>query len=123
MLFWGVTYITCCYTLMLPLSEGSHLLFCVLYNVVSENHSVQNSPWGGGGGSIASSRPRICEKQIGHFLQNDARLDKNTMSLRSYKNEHVQLLTANVRMDWHYNYRSRLAGCLVSVLHTYQASI
>ena len=33
--------------------------FCFLYNVVSENHSVQNSPWGGGGGgggSIASSR-------------------------------------------------------------------
>ena len=24
--------------------------FCFLYNVVSENHSVQNSPWGGGGG-------------------------------------------------------------------------
>ena len=21
--------------------------FCFLYNVVSENHSVQNSPWGG----------------------------------------------------------------------------
>ena len=32
--------------------------FCFLYNVVSENHSVQNSPLGGGGGggSIASSR-------------------------------------------------------------------
>ena len=32
--------------------------FCFLYNVVSENHSVQNSPGGGGGGggSIASSR-------------------------------------------------------------------
>ena len=59
MLFWGVTYITCCYTLTLPLSEGLHLLFCVLYNVVSENHSVHNSPWGGGGGSIASSRPKI----------------------------------------------------------------
>ena len=29
--------------------------FCFLYNVVSENYSVQNSPWGGGG-SIASSR-------------------------------------------------------------------
>ena len=57
MLFWGVSYITCCYTLTLPLSEGIHLLFCVLYNVVSENHSVQNSPWGGGG-SIASSRPK-----------------------------------------------------------------
>ena len=24
--------------------------FCFLYNVVLENHSVQNSPWGGGGG-------------------------------------------------------------------------
>ena len=56
MLFWGVTYITCCYMLTLPLSEGLHLLFCVLYNVVSENHSVQNSPWGGGG-YVASSRP------------------------------------------------------------------
>ena len=58
MLFLGVTYITWCYRLTLPLSEGYHLLFCVLYNVVSENHSVQNSPWGGGG-SIASSRPNI----------------------------------------------------------------
>ena len=56
MLFWGVTYITCCYTLTLPLSESLHLLFCVLYNVVLDNYSVQNSPWGGGG-SIASSRP------------------------------------------------------------------
>ena len=27
-------------------------LFCVLYNVVSENHSVQNSPWGGGGEGV-----------------------------------------------------------------------
>ena len=50
MLFWGVTYITWCYRLTLPLSEGLHLLFCVLHNVVSENHSVQNSPW-------ASSKP------------------------------------------------------------------
>ena len=36
--------------------------FCFLYNVVSENHSVQNSPWGGGG-SIASSRS-ICESGV-----------------------------------------------------------
>ena len=50
MLFWGVTYIMCCYTLTLPLSEGVHLLFFVLFNVVSENHSVQNFPWGGGRG-------------------------------------------------------------------------
>ena len=38
-----------CYTLTLPLSEGLHLLFSVLYNVASENHSVQN---GGGGGGL-----------------------------------------------------------------------
>ena len=49
---WGVTYITCCYTLTLPLSECLHLLFCVLYNVVLENHSVRNSPLGGGGGGL-----------------------------------------------------------------------
>ena len=38
----------------------SFILF--LYNVVLENYSVRNSPWGGGG-SIASSRPnsyRVC---------------------------------------------------------------
>ena len=29
--------------------RGLTSLFCVLYNVVSENHSVQNSPWGEGG--------------------------------------------------------------------------
>ena len=34
--------------LTLPLSEGIHLLFCVLYNLDSENYSVQNSPWGRG---------------------------------------------------------------------------
>ena len=41
--------------------RGLTFLFCVLCNVVSENHSVQNSPWGGGGGrgSIASSRPNV----------------------------------------------------------------
>ena len=42
---------------MLPLSEGLHLLFCVLYNAVSENYSVQNSLWGEG--SIASPKPII----------------------------------------------------------------
>ena len=26
--------------------RGQHLLFCVFYNAISENHSVQNSPWG-----------------------------------------------------------------------------
>ena len=36
--------------------RGLSILSCVLYNLVSENHSVQNSPWGGGG-SIASPRP------------------------------------------------------------------
>ena len=32
--------------------------FCFFFNVVSEKHSVQNSPWGrvGGRGSIANSR-------------------------------------------------------------------
>ena len=41
--------------------------FCFLYNVVSENYSVQNSPWGGGGGgggSIASSRSIRCISKI-----------------------------------------------------------
>ena len=40
--------------------------FCFLYNVVSENYSVQNSPRGGGG-SIASSRskyPVVLEKKF-----------------------------------------------------------
>ena len=53
MLFWGVTYITCCYTLTLPLSEGLHLLFCVLHSVVLENHSDKIPP---GREPIASSR-------------------------------------------------------------------
>ena len=31
--------------------------FCFLYNLVSENHSVQNSPWGGGGeGGLLSAQ-------------------------------------------------------------------
>ena len=30
--------------------------FCVIYSVVLENHSVPNSPWVGGRGSISSSR-------------------------------------------------------------------
>ena len=40
--------------------------FCFLYNIVTENYSAQNSPWGGAGGrgSIASSRsnwfPVLC---------------------------------------------------------------
>ena len=55
----GVTYITCCYTLTLPLSESLHLLFCVLYNVVLENYSVQNSPWGGGGGVYSQLKAYI----------------------------------------------------------------
>ena len=46
--------------------------FCFLYNVVSENHSVQKSPWGGGGGggSIASSRSNIpsLKREIIQFL-------------------------------------------------------
>ena len=51
-----VTYVTYCYRLTLPLSEGLYISFCGLYNVVSGNHSVQDSP--GGGGTIASARPR-----------------------------------------------------------------
>ena len=42
--------------LTLSLLEGIYISFCGLYNVVSGNHSVQNSPWGEGG-SIASARP------------------------------------------------------------------
>ena len=30
--------------------------FCFLYNVVSENYSVQNSPWGGGEGGLLSAQ-------------------------------------------------------------------
>ena len=47
--------------------------FCFLYNVVSENHSVQNSPLGAGGGggagggSIASSRSNKCVPSLRHF--------------------------------------------------------
>ena len=37
--------------------------FCFLYNVVSENHSVQNSPWGGRG-SIASSRSKMIVTKV-----------------------------------------------------------
>ena len=29
--------------------RGITSFFCVSYNMVSENHSVHNSPWGGGG--------------------------------------------------------------------------
>ena len=42
---------------MLSLSEGIYILFCGLYNVVSENYSVRNSPWGEVG-SIARERSR-----------------------------------------------------------------
>ena len=49
MLFLGVTYITCCYTLTLPLSEGLHLLFCVLYNKF-QKIIVYKIPPGGEGG-------------------------------------------------------------------------
>ena len=44
-----------CYTVMPPLPDGQHVSFCFLYNIVSENHSVQNSTLGGLG-SISSSR-------------------------------------------------------------------
>ena len=61
--------------------------FCFLYNVVSENHSVQNSPWGGGGGggSIASSRSMTLDvyrgrkttaKQQQHPRQNERKINK-----------------------------------------------
>ena len=36
--------------------RGLNISFCGLFNVVSGNWSVQNSPWGRG--SIASARPR-----------------------------------------------------------------
>ena len=49
------------YNMMLHLNAATlrgltSFILCLIYNVVSENHSVRNSPWGGGG-SIASSRP------------------------------------------------------------------
>ena len=33
--------------------------FYFLYNVVSENHSVQNSPWGGGEGGLLPAQGLI----------------------------------------------------------------
>ena len=33
---------------MPQLPDSQHALCCFLYNVVLENHSVQNSPWGEG---------------------------------------------------------------------------
>ena len=48
--------------------------FCFLYNVVSENYSVQNSPWGGGGpiassrsNSLKEKRPRIYIKLLDYL--------------------------------------------------------
>ena len=34
--------------------------FCFLYNVVLENYSVQNSPWGGGGSIVSSRSTMFC---------------------------------------------------------------
>ena len=31
------------------LPDGQYVSLCFLYNVVLENYSVENSPWGGGG--------------------------------------------------------------------------
>ena len=36
--------------------------FSFLYNVVSENHSVQNSPWGEGEGGLLPAQGLISEK-------------------------------------------------------------
>ena len=62
------------YNVMLHLNaatlRGLTFFICVLYNVVLENHSVQNSPPGGGGGIIASSRPTsknvYCDSRFAH---------------------------------------------------------
>ena len=59
--------------------------FCFLYNVVSKNHSVQNSPWGGGGGSIASSRS-ICQPEVSVPLTYNGRYCGSCVSLSSARN-------------------------------------
>ena len=73
MLFWGVTYITCCYTLTLPLSEDLHLLFCVLHSVVLENHSDKfplggslYPAQGGWGGWVGGSAGKIFANMLLH---------------------------------------------------------
>ena len=38
--------------------------FCFLYNVVSENHGVQNSPWGGEGGLLPAQGLRRVQKAV-----------------------------------------------------------
>ena len=45
--------------------------FCFLYNVVSENHSVQNSPWGGEGGLLPAQGLYYFNKNVRVYLRNN----------------------------------------------------
>ena len=48
-IFCWVTYVTGCYSLTLPLSEGSHVAKSLQDIGLQEKYGLQNSPWGGGG--------------------------------------------------------------------------
>ena len=70
--------------------------FCFLYNVVSENHSVQNSPRGGGG-SVASSRSimRVFKKLMKYIDKKQSdRICFNCCFLRYFQWWHM-LMKAN----------------------------
>ena len=48
-IFCRVTYVTGCYSLTLPLSEGEHVAKSLQDIGLQEKYGLQNSPWGGGG--------------------------------------------------------------------------
>ena len=75
--------------------------FCFLYNVVSENHTVQNSS-SGGGGSISSSRSNINvfkKVSICEYVIED----------RSFKQAPESVLVSTA---WHAYYMSHKTSCI-----------
>ena len=74
--------------------------FCFLYNVVLENHNVQNSPWGGGG-SIASSRS-ITKRQLEINLKSKANTKHAALDIRllDMMVHHPMLEFTEAKMLW-----------------------
>ena len=87
--------------------------FCFLYNVVSENHSVQNSPWGGGEGVYCQLKVYKYRHKYNTCIKNSKSKAEDTQQKRNDVFYRFLLVTLNL------TFGKRLANVYVLCRHIF----